>query len=80
MKNRFEWDDIDDIAVVIAHAAEILASRWWPILVTMFLFFMVTTGVTVTFIVRQYLLIQYVHEDVEHRNREEILDMLKLGD
>lgn len=77
---NFEWDDIDDIAKVIADAAEILASRWWPILVSLFLIFTATTTITLAFVVRQYLMIRYVHENVEEENRTELLDMLKMGD
>ena len=62
---NFEWDDIDDIAKVIADAASILASRWAAILVTLLLFFICTTGVTITFVVRHYLLLQTVHEKLE---------------
>lgn len=67
-KYSFEWEDIDDIATVIAHAAEILASRWKALLITLVLFFICTTGVTLTFVVRHYLLLQTVHEKLEEVN------------
>ena len=70
MKNNFEWEDIDDIAKVIADAATILATRWKAVLLTLLLFFICTTGVTLTFVVRHYLLLQTVQEQLEEVNGE----------
>lgn len=67
-KYNFEWDDIDDIAKVIADAATILANQWKAIIITLLLFFICTTGVTVTFVIRHYLLLQTVHEKLEEVN------------
>ena len=78
MKNSFEWDDIDDIAKVIADAATILASRWKVILITLLLFFICTTGVTLTFVVRHYLLLQTVNEKLEEVNGGENKEERKL--
>ena len=67
-KYNFDFDEIDDIAQVIADAATILASKWKAIIITLVLFFVCTTGFTVTIILRHYLLLQTDHEKLEEVN------------